>query len=215
MARGHLPDSAAAAPAFHFVKTTTGPIDASAPLDAQLESGVLPGGTSLQMLSEILEQVFVPLLSGPMQRRSSEIGVDVLHSNAAHESQELLGHVQKFLAQVQNVSQQLSGDVQLAMPNVVVDNAQKAAADFELVSLLESFVNEWTQKLMQVISKEAEKRPQGPGPLAEIDYWRERYAVFGALYEQLNLPQSRKLVEVLEIGSSDMNLITGYAGCCR
>ena len=37
---------------------------------------------------------------------------------------------------------------------------------------------------------------QGNGPLAEIDYWRERNAALSALYEQLKAPRVQRFVEV-------------------
>lgn len=41
--------------------------------------------------------------------------------------------------------QQLSGDVTLSMPDVLIDNVDKSAADSEIVSLLEQFMAEWSQ----------------------------------------------------------------------
>ena len=38
--------------------------------------------------------------------------------------------------------------------------------------------------------------PQGNGPLAEIDYWRERNAALSALFEQLKLPKVKQLLEI-------------------
>ena len=37
---------------------------------------------------------------------------------------------------------------------------------------------------------------QGNGPLAEIDYWRERNAALSALYEQLKEPRVQRFMEV-------------------
>ena len=38
---------------------------------------------------------------------------------------------------------------------------------------------------------------KAPGPMAEIDFWRERSAILSALSEQLNLPVAKKIVAVL------------------
>jgi dynein heavy chain len=38
---------------------------------------------------------------------------------------------------------------------------------------------------------------KAPGPIAEIDFWRERSAILSALSEQLNLPAAKRIVEVL------------------
>jgi len=37
---------------------------------------------------------------------------------------------------------------------------------------------------------------QGNGPLAEIDYWRERNAAVSALYEQLKAPRVQRFMEI-------------------
>jgi len=42
------------------------------------------------------------------------------------------------------------------------------------------------------------KTPQGFGPLAEIDYWRERNAALSALHEQLRVPSVLRLLEIFE-----------------
>lgn len=52
--------------------------------------------------------------------------------------------------------------------------------------------------------------PQGKGPLAEIEFWRERNASLGSLYEQLNTPQAKKVVATLEAGSGDANLLMRF-----
>lgn len=43
---------------------------------------------------------------------------------------------------------------------------------------------------------------QGHGPLAEIEFWRERNATLSALYEQTKLPVVRKVLEVIKEADS-------------
>ena len=38
--------------------------------------------------------------------------------------------------------------------------------------------------------------PKGNGPLAEIEYWKERHANLSALDEQLNRPKVQEIVKV-------------------
>lgn len=38
------------------------------------------------------------------------------------------------------------------------------------------------------MQRESQKQPAGKGPLAEIEFWRERNAALSSLHEQLNLP---------------------------
>lgn len=44
--------------------------------------------------------------------------------------------------------------------------------------------------------------PQGNGPLAEIEFWRERNATLSALHEQTKLPIVRKVLEVIKEADS-------------
>lgn len=44
--------------------------------------------------------------------------------------------------------------------------------------------------------------PQGNGPLAEIEFWRERNATLSALYEQTKLPVVRKVLDVIKEADS-------------
>lgn len=43
---------------------------------------------------------------------------------------------------------------------------------------------------------------QGNGPLAEIEFWRERNATLSALHEQTKLPVVRKVLEVIKESDS-------------
>lgn len=43
---------------------------------------------------------------------------------------------------------------------------------------------------------------QGNGPLAEIEFWRERNATLSALYEQTKLPFVRKVLDVIKEAES-------------
>lgn len=44
--------------------------------------------------------------------------------------------------------------------------------------------------------------PQGNGPLAEIEFWRERNATLSALHEQTKLPIVRKVLDVIKEADS-------------
>ncbi|PRP82215.1 dynein-1-alpha heavy chain, flagellar inner arm I1 complex, partial [Planoprotostelium fungivorum] len=47
------------------------------------------------------------------------------------------------------------------------------------------------------------KQPKGNGPMAEIEFWRARNAVYNTLYEQLNNPLLKKMLDVLEVANGD------------
>lgn len=50
----------------------------------------------------------------------------------------------------------------------------------------------------------ASSHPQGNGPLAEIDLWRERNATLSALTEQIKLPLVKKVLAILKEAESGL-----------
>jgi len=61
---------------------------------------------------------------------------------------------------------------------------------------LESVMEEWSKLVVNVVEQETSKRPKGKGPLAEIDFWRQRNAVLSALYEQINMQKVQNMLKV-------------------
>ena len=56
--------------------------------------------------------------------------------------------------------------------------------------------------------REAAKRPSGTGPLAEVEFWRERHRALSALYEQLQLPRVQAILQTLK--KSDAHAMISY-----
>uniref|UniRef100_A0A669FBB8 Dynein axonemal heavy chain 10 n=1 Tax=Oreochromis niloticus TaxID=8128 RepID=A0A669FBB8_ORENI len=67
----------------------------------------------------------------------------------------------------------------------------------EMVESLEQCLMNWQTQITIVIEEQKNKKPQAPGPLAEIALWQERASVLNALSEQLNHPVVVKIVEVM------------------
>lgn len=98
------------------------------------------------------------------------------------------------------------------MPEVPIsiDSVEKSATDSELIHTLEHYMSEWSNLLTSVMQREGKKQPQGEGPLAEIEFWRAKNAVLSSLFEQLNMASVKKMVDVVELGSDDRNLMASY-----
>jgi dynein heavy chain, axonemal len=96
------------------------------------------------------------------------------------------------------------------MPEVQIDSIEKAARDSDLIGLLEHHMADWAATIATVMQKESAKQPAGQAPLAEIEFWRQRNAVLSSLFEQLNLPNVKTMVAVVEAGSDDRNLMAGF-----
>ena len=124
---------------------------------------------------------------------------------------ELTGHLSKYASQLSNAIQQVSGSVQLQLPNIAIDNDSSSlhhhAADETLVSTLESSLEHWLGVVSSVMDGEAKKKPLGPSPMAEITFWRDRHAVLSGLYEQLHTQTVQNMIAVMEIaGVTSMDL---------
>ena len=93
------------------------------------------------------------------------------------------------------------GDIKLNIPPV----AMKLTADIivqannqPLVSQLDGIVHDWEVTIASVVEQILRRIPQGQGPLAEVDFWRERNATLSAIYEQLNLVRVQRAIDILE-----------------
>lgn len=54
-----------------------------------------------------------------------------------------------------------------------------------------------------VVEKQQHIQPEGSGPMAEIEFWRNRNAVLSSLHEQIHLPRVETMVRVLELSGSN------------
>jgi len=173
----------------------------------------LTQSADLQTLEQLLSQIFMPMVTNGAGGEASNAGA-LLHSMASSSTQssyrELLSNMQKFHSQVKQALQQLTGDVTLHMPDIPLDDIDRAASDDDIVNALESAMADWSHALATVMQRESQKQPNGKGPLAEIEFWRERCAVLSSLYEQLNMPQIKTMITILEKGSDDRNLMVGF-----
>ncbi|GLI59150.1 hypothetical protein VaNZ11_000978 [Volvox africanus] len=208
IALGSLPEDLSSCPAFYLILNRPGRV-AVDELDAVVEFGLLSEGPSLRILEQMLSAVFVPVL---LQMSGGDVasGGVLMQSVANSSHRDLLVNMQKFHSQVTQALQQLTGDVTLQVPDIPLEDVDRAAADSDLINQLELYMADWSQVLASVLQRESQKHPTGKGPLAEIEFWRERNAVLSSLYEQLNLPQVKRMISAVEKGSYDRNLIAGF-----
>ncbi|XP_077995609.1 dynein axonemal heavy chain 10-like isoform X2 [Glandiceps talaboti] len=193
-------------------------------LPKYFEFGIL-NGHSLVMLEQVIKQVYMPLLSfnthkngdgSPVQvaatPRDDDLGLvpdddesvvsaEFNVAEAANKAllrDEFLINMQKFASHISRTIQQIEGEVRLDIPDLNLEgDINELAKDEELVNQIESACLEWTQQIASAVETQLKKTPQGNGPLAEIDFWRERNAALSALSEQLKLPTVRKMLDTL------------------
>lgn len=207
VAQGTLPDSSDRV--VYFVKNVGGEV--AKPLSSSdhesmilaMEYGCL-AGDCLTNLSVVIKEVFAPLLDHQLGLgvlaaavvAGNKVSADV--SAVPQEApkigdtlrNEFRANLHKFESQVTNATQQIRGDVHLAVPNINIDDPE-IGNDFEAVSLLEGAMDDWSRLIASVVEAENLKRVKGKGPMAEIEFWRRRNASLSALYEQINMPKVR------------------------
>uniref|UniRef100_A0ABI7Z6S1 Dynein axonemal heavy chain 10 n=2 Tax=Felis catus TaxID=9685 RepID=A0ABI7Z6S1_FELCA len=185
-----------------------------------LEYGIINANV-LHLLKNIICQVFMPALSfnqhkdaatGFASEKTSdsseyEAGLPSVPGETYHSMQlirdEFLMNIQKFANNIQRTMQQLEGEIKLEMPSISVDReVSDLAADPEAVETLEQCVINWLNLISAAVEGQLKKTPQGNGPLAEIEFWRERNATLSALHEQTKLPIVRKVLDVIKESDS-------------
>ncbi|XP_072908128.1 dynein axonemal heavy chain 10 [Hemitrygon akajei] len=195
-----------------------------------LEFGMLNGHV-LSMLYQILTQIFMPLLAyhhskavDPRGGSSRFLSTAVLQyeklsvadMRAGGDSRsiqfgrdEFLITLLKFANQVHRTIQQVEGEIKLEMPPIDLDaDLDQFAFDPIIREMLEQSIMNWQMQITTALEEQLTKTPQGNGPLAEIDFWRERNATLSALSEQLKLPVVKRIAKF--VGKSDQSLIQNF-----
>uniref|UniRef100_I3N0B0 Dynein axonemal heavy chain 10 n=1 Tax=Ictidomys tridecemlineatus TaxID=43179 RepID=I3N0B0_ICTTR len=185
-----------------------------------LEYGVINAHV-LHLLRGIICQVFLPALSFNQHKTDMTLGVSSAKPSDSflydidlpgepveyHSVQlirdEFLMNLQKFANSIQRTMQQLEGEIKLEMPSISLEGeVSNLAADPDTVETLEQCVINWLNQISAAVEGQLKKTPQGNGPLAEIEFWRERNATLSALYEQTKLPTVRKVLDVIRESDS-------------
>ncbi|XP_027269695.1 dynein heavy chain 10, axonemal isoform X2 [Cricetulus griseus] len=189
-----------------------------------MEYGII-NSEVLRFLRDILCQVFLPGLSfnqhklesgqGTMSAETREFssfdtpeisgksGETVEYHSFQLIRDEFLMNLQKFVNNIQRTMQQLEGEIKLEMPSISVEGeVSELANNPEMLEALEQCVINWMNQISSALEIQLRKTPQGNGPLAEIEFWRERNATLSALHEQTKLPFVRKVLDVLKEAES-------------
>ena len=193
----------------YFLNTTTEKIESQS-IEYVVEYGYLPAGSSLLSLSQMLSCIYMPVIQNAISTKGSSLLAQGTSQDSANH--ELLSAVARFSSQVDHTVQQLLGDIHLNIPSVPDKQLDVALDEYddELVPKLESCIGEWSTVVKSATQRDQDKVPMGSGPLAEIEYWRERNATLSSLYEQLNLPKTQKMVSVVEKFSGDSNIVMSF-----
>ena len=150
--------------------------------------------TSLQLSTESKRNS--PLVTEEEQTEMDAVALGIMKD-------EFLVAMKKFTSSISRTIHQIEGEVRLEMCEGFEKynlNSEPAEllSDKEFTELLTNTCSEWMIKVKEAMNNQIKKEPQGKGPLAEIDFWRERNAALSALVEQLHQPQVKQLLDMYE-----------------
>lgn len=96
----------------------------------------------------------------------------------------------------------MEGDVLLTVPRVselMVDDGTSSPsfAKKRVFEQLEQVVMTWGKHIQKVLDTYANKTPQGKGPIAEYDYWRDRETGLSMLVEQLKTADVKEILSMM------------------
>ena len=110
---------------------------------------------------------------------------------------EFLINLQKFSSSINRTIQQIEGEVRLEVPDLgLSENDEANASNQALMDRLEEVCRDWYRLVTSATENIQHRTPHGNGPLAEIDFWREKNAALSALYEQLRLPKVQRFLDL-------------------
>lgn len=156
-------------------------------------------GEVLDGIANLMHHLYLPGVHRPAP------AVTKAEADAAPDGDEGLRHelksnLSKFEQQLRHVVQQVKGDVRLRIPQITITSPEQAALEYEIVSHIESALEDWIAVVASAVEAEHQKAPKAHRtPLGEIEFWRERNASLSALYEQINMPRVQQMLQVLRL----------------
>ena len=113
---------------------------------------------------------------------------------------EFLITMQKFVNHIDLTIRQIEGEVKLKIPDIELPKDGPFPGiekDETLITTLETAVYEWETQISDALEVQNRKTPKGGGPLAEIDYWKERNISLSGIFEQTKQERVKKILEIL------------------
>jgi hypothetical protein len=134
--------------------------------------------TRLKDIQMIIKEVYLPTL---------EAKPDIKHN------------ISKFSNQINTALQQAYGNVTIIVPKITgsIEEAQRNRA---LIEQLQQAVSDWTEKIQETVRKENARANERKHMTAqgETNYWQLRSATFNTLYQQLNMQNVKKIIQILQ-----------------
>ena len=148
----------------------------------------------LENLSIICKDVFLPILSNPLNQ---EDWSDLV-------SKDLMDKFNHFLAQVYVTIGQVKGRTLLPLPPSDATSFESKSSK-DKAHILESSIITWTRQIKNVLKQDPEsalKAGNDPDPLTELDFWKNKAENLNSIYKQLSATSIKKVLKFLEQNKS-------------
>ena len=104
----------------------------------------------------------------------------------------------RFSIIVSQTIQQLSSDIRITLPNITVQDPEAASEDQDIIAKIIEAMESWNITIATVCAPVTEN-DKGSRPLQEVEFWRGRNARLSTVYDALQQPTVKTLINVLEI----------------
>ena len=116
---------------------------------------------------------------------------------------ELSSQIHKFMYTLTETAYLSRGSTVLYVPHEKIDNVEASARDKNLVQRLESAMIHWTRQIKEVVANHVHSQiDDSAGPLAEIEFWRDRAQDLSGVREQIAQRQVMQIRVILRAADS-------------
>lgn len=116
---------------------------------------------------------------------------------------EFVDRLHKFMATITEASHLAKNTTTLYIPHEDLTDPAAAIKDRDLIHRLESTVIHWTRQIKEiVINQDSQQDRENLSPLDEIKHWRTRTFNLSFIHSQLEKPELKRIIEVLEMNDS-------------
>ena len=180
----------------YFLKSSDSPPAAESE-SGELDFGIIQADL-LVSLKPILSEVYLSAFrnigkepSLPGQENAS--AAQKLPESAKNE---FISNTSKFTHHVASLIIHTDAGLRLNIPDV--DVSRDDSDNFEVFNLVESSVEDWAEQIGNIVEAQGKMRMTGQTPVAEIEFWRERFTALSQVTEQLQTPKVGRMLDLLE-----------------
>jgi dynein heavy chain len=156
-------------------------------------------GTGLELLEHVVSSVFCPVLAHSL--KSCNENPSAQSDKTTEVKAEFFSNIQKFSSQLGQAFAQSKGGQKSTLQTIQFpENSDDDSylTDPEFVEQCEGLLQTWIAMMAENIESQQNKHPLGKGPLAELEFWRERSNSLSTLCEQLTSKDSIKTIKTFE-----------------